>query len=221
MWRAIACILFAIAITVAPSATGSSAAELAKHVSLLRVSPADQPGFARTETNATSITRSSLVTSGNYQFCAYYDSVRPTVVLARRDLESKHWEVLKTDFTANELADSHDAISMGIDGKGRLHLSWGMHSQRLKYAKTTSTVTGSAPFRPKFGPIEPRLPGQAENIDSFERVTYPEFYNILQSDNLILTYRSGSSGNGNQYMSSYDASTNTWSALQPPGIAVI
>jgi hypothetical protein len=193
--------------------------DLENQAKLIPVSPPSAPGYAGAETNATSITRSSLVTRGNQQFAAYYDGISHHVIIARRTHGTSSWKVFDTGFIATDVTNSHDAISMGIDGAGYLHLSWGMHGETLKYARSPQAVTGEQPI--VFGEVLSALPGQVTNTDSFDHVTYPEFYNVPSSDDLFLTYRKGFSGDGSQYLSRYNTDTGLWTSTTPGGKSLI
>ncbi len=50
------------------------------------------------------------------------------------------WSTTDTGFTANDITDDHDMISIGIDGNGIMHMSWGMHNNSLKYTTSTASV---------------------------------------------------------------------------------
>lgn len=196
--------------------------DLGNHARLISLSPPDAPGYAGGEVNATSICRSSILTHGDQQFAAYFDGRSYHVIVARRRLNDSTWQLFDTGVTPYDVANAHDAISMGIDGDGFLHLSWGMHAQPLKYARTKAPVTGDNNI-PAFSAEEvlSALPGQTSNLHSFARVTYPEFYNVPNSKDLLVFYRLGSSGSGSEYLSRYDAATRKWTSLTPGGRSFI
>ena len=111
----------------------------------------------------------SLLTHGNQQFAAYFDGKSYCIIVARRMHGITTWQLFNTGLTPNDVTDCHDALSFGVDGKGFMHISWGMHAEPLKYAKSVLTVTGSAhiSFRETLG----TLPGQTTNLKSFAPVT--------------------------------------------------
>jgi hypothetical protein len=107
--------------------------------------------------------------------------------------------VKPTQYTGST-SDAHNAISIGIDGKGYLHVAWDHHNVPLRYARSREPMSIE---------LTDKLPmtGQRES-----RVSYPEFY-PLPDGGLICLYRDGASGSGNLAMNRYDAATSTWSAV--------
>lgn len=159
--------------------------------------------------NTISSIASALSTVGNYQFLACYGrhatdaayGYNNKLVIARRRLNAPLWEVFRTNFTPNNIADGHDTISMGFDGEGYLHLSWGMHADAFHYAKTTTPVTDGQPV--VFGP-DGTMTGN-ENT-----VTYPQFFTLPDGD-LLYLFREGGSGAGDTYLNRYRVATHAWS----------
>src|SRR5262249_24476354 len=140
----------------------------------------------------------SLVTRGNQQFAAYYDANRQMIV-AQRALGDATW---KTTTLGTMLGwDSHNYVTMAIDGDGIIHVAGNMHAVPLIYFRTTSPL----------------------DISTFQRVTamvgtnetsctYPQFFQG-PTGNLVFAYRDGMSGNGNYIFNTYDLPTRTWSRL--------
>jgi hypothetical protein len=140
----------------------------------------------------------ALLTKGDRQFVAFYDAERRLTVAARR-LNEKTWKMVRLPETTGW--DSHNYIAMTADDDGYLHLSGNMHVVPLIYFRTTK------PW----------------DIDSFEKVpsmvgdketktTYPIFFRG-PSNELLFTYRDGSSGDGDQIYNVYDRKTRTWKRL--------
>jgi hypothetical protein len=141
------------------------------------------------------------------------------VAIARRQLGSTTWSITNTSFTANDITDDHDMISIGIDGNGLLHMSWGMHNNSLKYTTSTASVLNNNSInfystRASYMPITAPSGGYTNEI------TYPQFYNIPGSSDLLFWYRvggsGGGSGNGNLNLNRYSAATGTWSQVKGP-----
>ena len=110
-------------------------------------------------------------------------------------------------------------ISIGIDGNGIMHMSWGMHNNSLKYTTSTASVLNNNTIsfystRASYMPISAPSGGYTNEI------TYPQFYNIPGSGDLLFWYRvggsGGGSGNGNLNLNRYSAATGTWSEVQAP-----
>ncbi len=165
--------------------------------------------------NAVSFICSGLRTVGDRQFLVYYGrhATDPTcahnnkIAVARRDLAANVWEVFRTSFTANNIADGHDVVSFGIDGDGFMHISWGMHGDAYHYACTTHPVTGTDPV--EFGPD--RTMTGSENA-----VTYPQFIPLPDGD-LLYLFREGGSGNGDLYLNRYLRASGTWTNVHRGG----
>lgn len=159
------------------------------------------PGWARNSVNAVIFRTHALTTSGDTQFASYYDQ-DANVIIARRKLGATNWKIHNTGFKGNT-HDAHNAICIGVDGEGYLHLSWDHHGHPLNYRR--STTPGGFDFS------EPLpMTGEGEN-----RVTYPEFYNHPDGG-FIFMYRDGSSGAGNTMLNRYDTASRKWRAVQHP-----
>ena len=139
----------------------------------------------------------ALLTQGGRQFAAYYDAERHMTVAARK-LDEKDWHRARLP---EDLGwDSHNYVTIAVDGTDGLHVSGNMHVRPLVYFRTKEPL----------------------NIDTFERapmtglresrVTYPAFFKGA-ADRLIFTYRDGSSGNGDQLYNVYDTTDRTWRRL--------
>jgi len=139
------------------------------------------------------------VTHGDTQYAAYYDP-DGYVTLAKRALGSNDWEVNRTQYKGN-VADGHNVISIGVDGKGYIHASFDHHGHPLRYARSV------APGSLVLGDMEP-MTGKDE-----ADVTYPEFYTLAGGD-LLFAYRSGASGRGNLMLNRYNVNEGRWSRVQ-------
>ena len=157
-------------------------------------------GWARNSVNAVIFRHSSVITHGDVQFAAYYDQ-ESRVVLARREGGRKGWETVTTALKGRT-NDAHNAISLGVDGTGVLHIAWDHHSSPLRYVRG-----GMSP-----GSLELTDPlamtGKKEG-----HVTYPEFYSLPGGD-LLCIYRDGGSGNGNLMLNRYDVGAGVWHQVQ-------
>ena len=165
--------------------------------------------------NTVSFIRSGLMTVGDQQFITYYGrhatdasyAFNNRIWIGRRHRASPRWEVFRTSFTANNIADGHDVISFGIDGAGHMHMSWGMHGDAYHYAKSLAPVTGTNAIT--FGP-DGTMTGK-ENA-----VTYPQFVNLPDGD-LLYFFREGGSGNGDLFINRYFHASQTWRNLHTNG----
>jgi hypothetical protein len=169
-----------------------------------RVVPADgvrlsaiAPGYARNAVNVTVYRKQSVVTHGDTQFVSFYDG-EGRVVLAKRKLGGDAWETKTTSLTGST-SDAHNAINIGVDGDGFLHVAWDHHNNPLNYRR------GSQPL--SLDLVEAKMTGRAESS-----VTYPEFH-ALPGGDLLFLYRDGGSGRGNLAMNRYDVKSRTWHQL--------
>lgn len=156
-------------------------------------------GWSNNSVNTVIFRNSALTTFKGVQYTAYYNP-EGKMVLAKRKLKSKKWDVVVTPYSGN-VKDAHNDISIAIDIDGYLHVSWDHHDTRLRYAKSKQ------PFSLELGEEKP-MTGTDE-----AKVTYPEFHNLPNGE-LLFCYRSGASGRGNMIMKVYDVKTQKWTVLQ-------
>lgn len=143
--------------------------------------------------------RFCLLTHGDTQYVAYYDSERRMAVVQRNLSEPAFRD--KTVLPSTQGWDSHNSITMAVDRAGHVHVAGNMHVDPLVYFRST-----------KPGDIR-TLVKVASMVGSQEqRCTYPRF---LKDPNgrLVFSYRDGSSGSGNSIFNVYDEKTATWSRL--------
>jgi len=155
-------------------------------------------GWAKTSVNAVIFRQNSLVSHGEFQYIAFYDSTG-YVNLGKRKTGAGQWEIHKTQYDGNVL-DAHNTISIMVDGDGFLHMSWDHHGHKLNYCR--SLKSGSLEMGPRLS-----MTGKAER-----NITYPQFYKMSNGD-LLFVYRDGSSGNGNIVLNQYDQNKKKWQQL--------
>ena len=173
----------------------------------------EENGYAGSAINSFSYQKDNLLTVGDQQFIAYYrrhatDSGDPgnnTVLIGRRSLGESLWEMFPTDFTSVNINDTHNVISMAIDGDGVLHMAWGVHGHSLRYAKSNAPVLGD-------DPIGMTSLGRNGMTGAESSVTYPMFQ-TMSDGNVLFFFRAGGSGNGDWYLNHYDTATGDWSPL--------
>lgn len=155
----------------------------------------------------------SLRTVGDRQFVAYYDGERRMTV-AVRQLGSDSWQRVaiapdqteppgyKSVITSTRLGwDSHNSVTLAVDGDGHLHLSGNMHVNALTYFRSEQPwdITSFVQHLAMTGVNE-------------ERCTYPRFLTDRAGD-LIFHYRDGSSGNGSEIYNRWDRTARRWVRL--------
>lgn len=155
-------------------------------------------GWAKNTVNTVVFRKNALTTYRNVQFISFYDE-QGHVVVGKRKINSTKWTISKTRFKGN-VADAHCSISIAVDGEGYLHISWGHHNNKLRYAKSLN------PLGLDLGPEE-AMTGLLEN-----KVSYPEFYR-MPDGSLLFFYRDGGSGNGSLVINKYDLKSRRWTQL--------
>lgn len=153
-----------------------------------------------------------LLTEGDMQYVAYYNSERRMVIGMRRlDMPSFTKIVLPSESdkpprqskatSTIQGWDSHNYITVAMDDEGHLHLSGNMHVDPLLYFRTTRAgdIRSLEQFKSMVGKNEMRC-------------TYPKFMHGPDGS-LIFHYRDGGSGNGNEIYNLYDPTTREWHRL--------
>lgn len=138
-----------------------------------------------------------LLTKGDRQYVGYFDKDRQMTV-ASRMMNSDPWRYQTLPSKIGW--DSHNYITMAVDGDGHLHVSGNMHCVPLIYFRTEKA--GDITTLRKFS-----MTGKQEN-----RVTYPKFL-ADHNGELIFTYRDGGSGNGINIYNKYDTRGRSWTRL--------
>lgn len=182
-------------------------------------SSTDELGYAGSKINATSFKIQSLATAESssgevYQFTSYYDSNQKLTVGRRKQITNgwSDWTMRHTNFTTPNIHDSHNISSIGIDGEGYLHISWGMHNIPLLYTRSATSVTNDSSFT-LVGDIAGNSAALGSEITSSNQVTYPKFYNVPDSDDLLFSYRIGITSDGDAQLHRWNATTNNWSSV--------
>ena len=140
----------------------------------------------------------SLLTEGNRQFAAFYDSERRMTV-GSRGLDSREWTLQQLPSALGW--DSHNYVTMALDKDGFLHVCGNMHGDPLIYFRSEKPydVTSLKRIETMVGPRE-------------QVCTYPVFSKGPTGD-LIINYRDGSSRDGRQIYNIYDAGAKKWTRL--------
>lgn len=163
--------------------------------------------------NGVSFQTEPFLTKGGYQYAAWYHlgETDEDVYLARRNLSGTTWEVMDTgsNFDNGDGSwDAHNVISMGVSGDGRLHYSWDMHGNTLRYRNSVAGAATDIDWNASVlnSELNTLNPGGA----SISTVTYPSFISDPGSGNMFLNYRTGGSGNGDTNLATYSATTGLW-----------
>ena len=150
-----------------------------------------------------------LLTHGNRQYIAYYNSDRHMVV-GQRDLKDDSFSLFELPPTYREISggtstvlgwDSHNFITMAIDNDGFIHLTGNMHVNPLTYFRSKQVGDIST--------LEQVMSMVGQNE---QHCTYPHFLKNREGD-LLFHYRDGSSGNGNEIYNIYNSGEKKWSRM--------
>lgn len=155
-------------------------------------------GWAQNTVNTAVFRKNSLVSDKHFQFISYYDE-NGMLVVGKRKLKDKKWELQVTPFRGN-IKDAHNVISMMLDGDGYLHISFDHHDSKLRYIKSID------PYSLLFTE-EIQMLGQQESA-----ISYPQFLK-LRNGKILFMYREGESGNGNLVINSYNLINKSWERL--------
>ncbi len=143
--------------------------------------------------------RFALAVTDGALFAAYYDANRQLSVAARAR-GTPNWTYRRLDSWTGW--DSHNYLAMAVDRAGQVHVVGNLHNDPLLYFRTTSA-----------GDIR-TLARVAVLVDPARerRMTYPVFLRDA-AGRLILKYRDGGSGNGNEIYDVYDEAAARWAPL--------
>jgi hypothetical protein len=132
-------------------------------------------------------------------FVAYYDAGRRMTV-ASLPAAGSEFSYQKLDSVTGW--DSHNYIAVAVDGAGHLHVIGNMHNDPLVYFRST-----------RAGDVRSleRVPVLVDERRE-RRITYPVFIRRFDGS-LVLKYRDGGSGNGNEIYVWYDPQTRRWQSL--------
>lgn len=164
-------------------------------------------GYASTAVNTASFRHHGMVTRADYQFAAFYVSGSEFVVV-RRDLRDESLETCSLEGPFNP-GDVHNAISLGLDPDGYVHMAYDHHAERLKYRRSREPLAIDAWDEPL------AMTGHLE-----EKVTYP-FFIMWPKDRqdregrgrLMFLYRHWGSGEGDMCLKEYDHESGVWSDI--------
>jgi len=140
----------------------------------------------------------AMLTHTNRQFLAFYSAER-VMTLAQRDLTTNAWTF--AELPSRLGWDSHNYVTLALDGEGYLHVAGNMHCVPLIYFRGAKPLDICS-----MTPVH-RMTGVRE-----KRVTYPRFMKGPDGA-LLFTYRDGSSGNGSTLWNRYDLAAKAWSRL--------
>lgn len=144
----------------------------------------------------------AMVTKGQNQFVAYYDTARRMTV-AKRTIGSTSW--IRTILPTTVGWDSHNGIAMALDDSDYIHVSGNMHNVALIYFRSNKPLDIAA-FT-KLG-----MTGTTESS-----MTYPVFV-TAPNGQLFFQFRDGGSGNGTTLWNVYSSTAKKWTRVGTTGL---
>jgi autotransporter-associated beta strand protein len=166
--------------------------------------------------NGSPFQQEALITHQGYQYTAWYHhGADQDIYVSRRKLTGTTWETIDTGYDmlrGNINWDSHNVISMGISGDGRIHLSYDHHVHELRYLTTQPGFATSPTSAWNSSGFQTERNALNSNGSRIPKVTYPRFANV--GDDLVFTYRDRGSGNGDVRIADYNSQTGLWSSTR-------
>jgi hypothetical protein len=143
----------------------------------------------------------ALAAKGDTLYSAYYHGNTRQIVVAVKPPGGAWRGKMLAGAAATVGWDSHNAVTMVVDGRGLLHVAGNMHNNPLRYWRSD-------------------VPGEVDSLKQVTSmvgtqeasVTYPVFVKALNGD-LAFIYRDGSSGSGNHIVNKWNPETKTWGRL--------
>lgn len=161
------------------------------------------PAWATNTVNTVIFRHHAILTRGRYQFAAFYESPQ-TLTIVRRNLADDTLARASIAGAFN-LRDAHNSISLGIDRRDCLHLSYDHHAGPLRYRRALE------PFAIDAWTEELPMTGEHESV-----VTYPSFLVSPGHRRLLLLYRSGVHDRGEARLKSYEERSCAWTDFPKP-----
>jgi hypothetical protein len=147
----------------------------------------------------------------NYLYVSYYE-VNGSLVVARKKITPEsNWEKSVIQGYQIKSHDRHNKIAMEIsEGDGVIHLSFDHHNTpQLNYALSkigVATNPDSVMWDDTVFSLLPNL-GLENDIGL---VTYPSFYNILSTGDMIIYWRTGGAIGGEMNLANYSSKDHQW-----------
>lgn len=181
-------------------------------------------GRFSTTINGSPFQQEALLTHKGYQYTTWYNngSDNQNIFVGRRRLGASSWESIDTghnlengDASASSAGrrwDSHNVISLGISGDGKIHLAYDHHVDRLRYLTTNAGVATASGGQWNQAIFNNQRSSLNVGGTSIPRVTYPRFTSV--GEDLVLTYRDFGSGSGDVLLSEYSSQNGQWSDIR-------
>jgi hypothetical protein len=144
-----------------------------------------------------------------WQYVTWFDADR-RVCIGRRKLPSGRWEVIRFQDHRFKTNDSHNTAVLGIcDTDGTIHMAFDHHASQLNYRVSKSGAAHNPESVKWDASLFSGVLHTLGSVKPAESVTYPRFFNA-PNGNLLLYYRSVTSGNGDGMIEEYNGDKQDW-----------
>jgi hypothetical protein len=157
-------------------------------------------------------TMEAKITSfNNYQYISYYESDGSLVVARKKMIDKAEWEKSVVQGYKIKSQDRHNKIAMEISkGDGVIHLSFDHHNTpQLNYAKSDIGVASNPDSIVWDNTVFSLLPNLGLKNDT-GLVTYPSFYPVASTGNIIVYWRTGGAIGGEMNLANYNSKDHQW-----------
>lgn len=165
--------------------------------------------------NFVSFTQNSIMTFNGWQYICYWNAACQ-VALSRRKLPNGPWQELNlTDYTTTSahINDNHYNVAMGIcPNDGTIHLAFDHHGDVLHYRLSKPGLATNPDAADWSAASFYATRNYLVEGSSISLVTYPRFV-MKPNGDLLYECRLGTSGNGDDYLWEYKASTGKWTSM--------
>jgi len=160
--------------------------------------------------NGQTFQQEAITSFRGWQYAGWFDG-GGVLAVARRRLSDGPWQAVRfTDYVICH-QDAHNCVSIGISGDGVVHLAYDHHIHPLHYRRSRAGIAldpEQADWNANaFTATQDHL-GDGQAISHF---TYPMLFS--GPDGLLqLCYRTGSSGDGDWHLATWDAQRALWAS---------
>jgi hypothetical protein len=149
--------------------------------------------------------------ANNLQYAVWYRQATKGLYVSKEDLGTGIIQIFSLPFSTEAVthaSDTHCVPTILVSGNGLVHIFFGMHAIPLQYLKSTSAGDVASMISLQ------ALPALSGDLTTESTVTYVKGWRV--GDDLMVSFRHGSSTDGNEVLCRYDNATDTWSAVHNP-----
>ena len=150
-----------------------------------------------------------LITYNGYQYYLFWDKSN-YLALSRINVATSEVQTIIFPDKCFDINNGHRSVTMGISPiDGRLHLSYDHHNNVLNYRQSVAHFLDNPPANIDTLNFSQKMPLMPNDAAFESAVAYPMFFND-NSGRLYFFYRIGGSGNGDNLLHAYNATTGIW-----------